>query len=358
MGKGGGGHGGLNILPQKSWNVYNYDNRLQVEKDEAAHAAQQEELLQKTLAADQEHRMEQLRARLIEKRAANSINGDVSAALSAESDHAEVAPGARQQSICFDYQAGRCTRGSSCKFLHAKDAGDALDVDRTGHVNFFAREEQNKRIAGQNEDYLQTQEKMQQREARRDCLMLGQTAGKFGDRAEAPWYLSAESTLPTGRAEVAAGPTDFCDRVNDKSAAETSDDGERTKRRRPALSLPRESADSDPMLAMGSYVSAKRRRDSSRKEEKKRQRIESMRAERLARERQERDRAAALIRQRHPELFQQKTTHANEDDGRTVVPAHVREHRARMAARRNQRSSINSRSSRHAGGHKGGRYFH
>jgi len=22
-----GGHGGLNILPQKKWNVYNYDNR-------------------------------------------------------------------------------------------------------------------------------------------------------------------------------------------------------------------------------------------------------------------------------------------------------------------------------------------
>ena len=34
MGKGGGGHGGLNILPQKSWNVYNFDNRLIVEQDE------------------------------------------------------------------------------------------------------------------------------------------------------------------------------------------------------------------------------------------------------------------------------------------------------------------------------------
>ena len=28
-----GGHGGLNILPQKKWNVYNYDNRAIVEKD-------------------------------------------------------------------------------------------------------------------------------------------------------------------------------------------------------------------------------------------------------------------------------------------------------------------------------------
>lgn len=28
-----GGHGGLNILPQKKWNVYNHDNRAIVEKD-------------------------------------------------------------------------------------------------------------------------------------------------------------------------------------------------------------------------------------------------------------------------------------------------------------------------------------
>ena len=28
-----GGHGGLNILPQKKWNVYNYDNRVKVEAD-------------------------------------------------------------------------------------------------------------------------------------------------------------------------------------------------------------------------------------------------------------------------------------------------------------------------------------
>lgn len=28
-----GGHGGLNILPQKKWNVYNRDNREKVERD-------------------------------------------------------------------------------------------------------------------------------------------------------------------------------------------------------------------------------------------------------------------------------------------------------------------------------------
>ena len=39
-----GGHGGLNILPQKSWNVYNRDNRQKVEADEReAEAAVREE---------------------------------------------------------------------------------------------------------------------------------------------------------------------------------------------------------------------------------------------------------------------------------------------------------------------------
>lgn len=38
-----GGHGGLNILPQKRWNVYNFDNREKVRKDEEA-AAKEEQL--------------------------------------------------------------------------------------------------------------------------------------------------------------------------------------------------------------------------------------------------------------------------------------------------------------------------
>eukprot|EP01017_Pseudomicrothorax_dubius_P006220 TRINITY_DN11738_c0_g1_i2.p1 TRINITY_DN11738_c0_g1~~TRINITY_DN11738_c0_g1_i2.p1 ORF type:complete len:243 (-),score=55.95 TRINITY_DN11738_c0_g1_i2:94-822(-) len=38
-----GGHGGLNILPQKRWNVYNRDNREKVEKDKAKAEKQRQE---------------------------------------------------------------------------------------------------------------------------------------------------------------------------------------------------------------------------------------------------------------------------------------------------------------------------
>ena len=55
-----GGHGGLNILPQKKWNVYNRDNRERVEKDERAQAARQEEELQKRREKELDRVYEQL----------------------------------------------------------------------------------------------------------------------------------------------------------------------------------------------------------------------------------------------------------------------------------------------------------
>lgn len=42
-----GGHGGLNILPQKKWNVYNWDNREIVDRDKKAHADKQRQAYEK-----------------------------------------------------------------------------------------------------------------------------------------------------------------------------------------------------------------------------------------------------------------------------------------------------------------------
>lgn len=56
-----GGHGGLNILPQKRWNVYNYDNREKVRRDEEAAAKEEQLKREQARKRDAEFRLEQLR---------------------------------------------------------------------------------------------------------------------------------------------------------------------------------------------------------------------------------------------------------------------------------------------------------
>ncbi|KAJ7942872.1 leukocyte receptor cluster member 1 [Quillaja saponaria] len=56
-----GGHGGLNILPQKRWNVYNYDNREKVRLDEEAAAREEQVKREQARKRDTEFRIEQLR---------------------------------------------------------------------------------------------------------------------------------------------------------------------------------------------------------------------------------------------------------------------------------------------------------
>ncbi|GAX73627.1 hypothetical protein CEUSTIGMA_g1078.t1 [Chlamydomonas eustigma] len=51
-----GGHGGLNILPQKSWHVYRRDNVSKVEKDEALARQKEEEEREKHQNAEREYR--------------------------------------------------------------------------------------------------------------------------------------------------------------------------------------------------------------------------------------------------------------------------------------------------------------
>lgn len=56
-----GGHGGLNILPQKKWNVYNFDNREKVKRDEEAAAKEEQLKREQSRRRDTELRLEQLR---------------------------------------------------------------------------------------------------------------------------------------------------------------------------------------------------------------------------------------------------------------------------------------------------------
>lgn len=56
-----GGHGGLNILPQKRWNVYNYENREKVRRDEEEAAREEQLKREQARKRDAEFRLERLR---------------------------------------------------------------------------------------------------------------------------------------------------------------------------------------------------------------------------------------------------------------------------------------------------------
>lgn len=51
-----GGHGGLNILPQKKWNVYGREQRLKVARDEEKHEAEERKSRDIRISEEKEHR--------------------------------------------------------------------------------------------------------------------------------------------------------------------------------------------------------------------------------------------------------------------------------------------------------------
>ena len=63
MGKGCGGHGGLNILPHKSWHVWNWEARERVQRDEEAAQAEEQAATRTRHDAGRRNRHEELLAR-------------------------------------------------------------------------------------------------------------------------------------------------------------------------------------------------------------------------------------------------------------------------------------------------------
>lgn len=69
-----GGHGGLNILPQKSWNVYGRENRLTVSRDEAKFEEENKLKRERHVQAEREARRAALLQRARQKQAQHQIS--------------------------------------------------------------------------------------------------------------------------------------------------------------------------------------------------------------------------------------------------------------------------------------------
>ena len=62
-----GGHGGLNILPQKSWNVYGYFQRKKVENDLKKAAEKKEKTEKREIEGQSDLRLRLLRNKMMNK---------------------------------------------------------------------------------------------------------------------------------------------------------------------------------------------------------------------------------------------------------------------------------------------------
>eukprot|EP00897_Mesotaenium_endlicherianum_P001430 jgi/Mesen1/1314/ME000013S00802 len=136
-----GGHGGLNILPQKSWHVYNWDNREKVRKDEEEHAAKEEALREEQLQRDAEIRRQLLLQKARLKRLPPGAGAGAGAAIQcAEAAEAEAHP----ETAALAITAGKAAEDKRQVAVGcASPSGRGPEVQaqkveaKPKHINFF-----------------------------------------------------------------------------------------------------------------------------------------------------------------------------------------------------------------------------
>eukprot|EP00918_Siedleckia_nematoides_P022500 GHVU01048491.1.p1 GENE.GHVU01048491.1~~GHVU01048491.1.p1 ORF type:complete len:335 (-),score=80.01 GHVU01048491.1:1550-2554(-) len=125
-----GGHGGLNILPQKRWHVYRWDNRLKVEKDERHAKEKADRKKRKCREEASTDRIRQLKRRAGDHREPEVPDGALERAQVEESEN--------------EIQEKEEKRRKKRKFNNGQpaDEGDgAVSKEGPKHMNFFEEEE-------------------------------------------------------------------------------------------------------------------------------------------------------------------------------------------------------------------------
>ena len=260
-----GGHGGLNILPQKSWHVYRRDNVSQVEKDEAEASKAEQVAKKKHEDEERGHRRKLLLQR----------------AKGGEHEWDKTHDDSGHEAVGHD--------GSS-----SKAEGSLLQ-----HINFWSEEE-----ARMHEKHPEVErERLEEKKARgREGEQTTDAAfdkrfklGYGFESAAQPWYAS----VATQSKEKQALPSssDRCRREGEKSKDGT-EKGKKKKRRRRSRSSSSSSTSSSGGSSSDSDESRhknKQRNKSKSKEKPRKKSIEEMREERLEREKVERERERQLL---------------------------------------------------------------
>lgn len=164
-----GGHGGLNILPQKRWNVYNFDNREKVRKDEEAAAKEEQLKREQSRKRDTELRLEQLRQ-------ARGVASESKAELKAE-EKADLKPEEKSKNNHINLFEG-------IKIFDPIDAGiNSFDEDKRGRFKQLKREA--KKLKKESEDKVVGPED--------EKYKLGY--GLVGKGVKLPWYMSKKARI-------------------------------------------------------------------------------------------------------------------------------------------------------------------
>ncbi|KAK9833971.1 hypothetical protein WJX84_009068, partial [Apatococcus fuscideae] len=216
-----GGHGGLNILPQKRWNVYGRDNRLKVARDEEKYNAEQKIKQDAHTQAEQQHRRDQLLERA-RRRDPESRLADPDPAMGLP----QHASGPAVQELTPDAEAAKSLQPTA-----SQQAGTQLEPAKASmdlvagsaapgagmlqHVNFFQDFERREAHPENKKEKKDEQRRRgnpetQTSDARFDA-QFRLANGLYG-KQNMPWYSKAGSTLP--------GPEEGTTIHADESAAE------------------------------------------------------------------------------------------------------------------------------------------
>lgn len=175
------GGGGLRILPHKSWNVYNFDNRERVRKDEATAQAEADQRHRRAEEADQERRLETLRAR------------------------ARVHRPATPSPEPAEDQAALLCPADACYAPLVRPGSSSTAANPAKHINFFEDVERRGSRAGPNSTRQREAKEELEREHKRLGVLtyLGQTVTDERKAGRVPWWQQA-SHAPAGEAGVSS----------------------------------------------------------------------------------------------------------------------------------------------------------